>query len=138
VLGRHAAHRLARAQETASDIGRHDAIDSLGIHLLDPHLTRQDAGVIDERCKPAKSLVYHREHAFNGGLIGDVGLYRQRGPADVLNGGDDVGGRNCIASVIYANFVPLFGGKQRARRANAASPASDQNYFIHDEISSLR
>jgi hypothetical protein len=54
---RQALHRFARAQDRADDVDGEDPRDSDGLHLLQPHLSIDDAGVVHECAKRAELAI---------------------------------------------------------------------------------
>jgi hypothetical protein len=131
---RHAAHRLARAQEGAGEVRRQHALEALERHVLQARLALEDAGVVDQRRDRPERALRGVEHARDLPLGAHVGLQRERAPAGGRDFGDHRFGRRTIAQVVDAHRVAARGREPRGRRADAAARARDQHDSFHAQL----
>ena len=84
---RHAFNGLPGAEKGAAHIGGEDPVDAGGVHLLQPHLRLQNAGIVHQHIEGSQFFVaglkqpqdirFHRDVGLNGDCIatgfGDFG-----------------------------------------------------------------
>jgi hypothetical protein len=126
-------HSLACAQERADDVGRENPLQPRGIHRIDPHLSFENAGVVDER-RQGPELVRGLEQTQHVRLIRHVGLRRDGSRSSRLDRPDDFVRGIAVLPVIHADRVSSGTREPRRRCAYATAAARDHDDPIHSGI----
>ena len=63
MLSRHPAHRLPGAQKGAGNINRKNPVQAGRIHMFDPHLLFDDAGIVHQRSNRSERIIDGFEQA---------------------------------------------------------------------------
>ena len=126
VPGRHAPHRLARAQETADDVDVEHPAPALGIHVHQVALALEDAGIVDQPVEAAKLVVDSAVHRLDLGLDGDIGLKQNRPVAAGEQPVEQLVGRGFAVLVVEAQRITAGGGEARGFGADSAAGSGDQ------------
>src|SRR6185503_15792436 len=128
VLRRHALHRLARAQEAASDVDREHALDALGGQVLDARAAVDDAGVVHQHVEVTQLVVDGLEQAHYVGFDRHVALDRDRVVTELLG---QLVRRALIRPIVHAYAVAAFCRQPRGGGADAAAAAGDEHDGAH-------
>ena len=137
VFGRHAPHRLARAQHRPEHVDAEDLLDVGETNIGEPVLD-VDAGIVDQRVDRAELAVDGLEQAEN------VLLRRRRRPAPrspcragLADRGHHRVGARLLLAVVDRDVPALAAGAFRDRGADAA-PAAGDDHDAHGNSVSAR
>ena len=128
--GRHALHRLARAEEGADDIDAHHALDPLDAHLVDTRLDVDDAGIVDESVEAAEGPVHRLEHRHDIGFAADIALDREGLTAGGFELGDERISRSLIGDIVDRHAIAGRTCLSADGGTNAAAAAGDQQRLL--------
>ena len=127
----HAAHRGAAAQEHAQGVDLQRTFDTLGGHLVEPHLEVERAGVVDQHREGSELGVDGGEHSLHVVLGRDVGPNRRRtGAVGPYLLGNRLGGAG-VLPIADRHVVSAFGREHRARCADPPARAGNEHHFAH-------
>jgi hypothetical protein len=126
VLGRHALHRLAGAEDRADHVDVHDAMEAVSRVGLDTARQRHDAGIGDEADQRSEP-VGRGEDAEDVGFLGNVALHRDGLGAERVDGGDDLLGRRGIGGVVDHHVIAAPSRQQGAGAPDAAARSGDDD-----------
>src|SRR5690606_8501653 len=131
MAGGHAPDGFAGAKEAADHIGRQDAAQPPGVHVLDAHLPLEDAGVVDQRRDRPQLAIDLGKEARDIGRVANVagnGHGLAPGALDLLHESM----RGClVAQVIDAHRVAVRSAKARGCGTNAPAAAGNYQYLPH-------
>ena len=128
---RHPPHGLARTEKRTDRVDAEDALEAFGGHRLEPHLTLEDAGVVDERVRPPEPSVDLREQTLDVALGSDVGGDRNPASSRALDSRGHLARGRFVANVIDADVVAARRGKNGRRPPNPAARAGDDDDAGH-------
>src|SRR5262249_11793064 len=139
VRGRHACHRLTRADEGAANVRREHAIDPRRVDALHAGLRLENTRVVDERVQRTELGVDGLEEPRDVALARDIGLHGDRAAAAGANAGDDRIGRLAIPPIVHAHGAAAFGQEPGGRRADAPAAACyDRDAWKHSHSRTRR
>ena len=121
-----AANGFARAEKRAGDVGRKNAGQPIGSHVLDPRLEVEDAGVVDECCDRPEPRIngFEQPHdiAFDRHVRANRNRFSAAAAFDVRDNG--LRGR-LVRAEVHAHGIAALGSEASRRGADPAAAARD-------------